>query len=198
MPPADAIEPLPEIFIPASDLAAWIRATFIDDSGPLYNPDHAHLGAALIGCLWTNVPNTRKMKGIAAQAEMPRAQGDAWTRARQEHWMREWFGDEPDFVITVDAPLAAVLTDVQFCALVEHELYHCAQATDGDGLPKFTKDGNPVFAMKGHDVEEFVGVVRRYGAVGAGIAELVEAANAGPTISTAHASWACGTCGKPA
>lgn len=60
--------------------------------------------------------------------------------------------------------------------LVEHELYHITQATDDFGAPKFNKEGQPVLKLRGHDVEEFVGVVRRYGA-SVEVQELVDAAN---------------------
>lgn len=72
-----------------------------------------------------------------------------WQKARQEQQMREWFGDEPTYLITLAA---------DYCALVEHELYHITQATDEYRAPKFTQDGLPKLYLSGHDVEEFVGV----------------------------------------
>jgi len=48
---------------------------------------------------------------------------------------------------------------------LEHELYHIVQSVDEFGAPKFNRDtGMPTLTLRGHDVEEFVGVVRRYGA----------------------------------
>ncbi|WP_267902481.1 putative metallopeptidase [Sinorhizobium meliloti] len=41
----------------------------------------------------------------------------------------------------------------------------------------------PVFTVRGHDVEEFVGVVRRYGADAAGVRAIVDAANRPPEIA---------------
>ncbi|MQV21573.1 hypothetical protein GHK65_14775 [Sinorhizobium meliloti] len=38
--------------------------------------------------------------------------------------------------------------------------------------------GAPVFTIRGHNVEEFVGVVRRYGANAAGVRAIVDAAPA--------------------
>ena len=61
-------------------------------------------------------------------------------------------------------------------------------------MPKFTQDGRPSFAIRGHDVEEFVGVVARYGATAAGVSEMVEAASRGPTIALADIAGVCGTC----
>jgi hypothetical protein len=80
---------------------------------------------------------------------------------------------------------------------VEHELYHCAQVLDLFGMPRFRRDdGKPIFAMRGHDAEEFVGVVRRYGVgvAAGGVAELVKAANEVPTVARAAIGLACGTC----
>lgn len=101
----------------------------------------------------------------------------------------------PDFIITIDAAWWLQASDAEACALVEHELYHCAQDRDEYGAPKFNKQtGRPVFAMRGHDVEEFIGVVRRYGADAAGIRALIEAAEAGPEIAAASIAQCCGTC----
>jgi hypothetical protein len=82
-----------------------------------------------------------------------------------EQQMHEWFGRIPKYIITLAADYCEQCNDLEFCALVEHELYHIAQATDDFGAPKFNKEtGQPVLKLRGHDVEEFVGVVRRYGA----------------------------------
>lgn len=89
-------------------------------------------------------------------------------------------------------------SDVNFCALVEHELYHCAQAVDEFGSPKFNAiTERPIFAIKGHDIEEFVGVVRRYG-IGtvANGKEFIEAAAREAEIAQADISQVCGNCGK--
>lgn len=189
-----------DAFVPAPDVAAFVRETLLNEDSPLWNGDHAHLAAAEIAFLWTNVPNQRQQKAIAATAEIPRPPtGNAWTKARYWIQMRDWFGwasDDIDFLITIDANWAAQASDVHFMALLDHELYHCAQATDEFGMPKFKKSGSPVFAMLGHDVEEFVGVVRRYGAqAGAGMTrELVEAANNEPEIAAADIAAVCGAC----
>ena len=66
---------------------------------------------------------------------------------------------------------------------------------DEFGAPKFNQQtGRPSFTMRGHDVEEFVGVVRRYGAEATGVRALVDAANAGPEIAAADIAQCCGTC----
>ena len=191
----------PEAFEPAPDLAHWLRVNFIDDCGPLFNPDHSHLQLASIGVLWTNVPNSRQGMTVAGTASIPKPmQGDKWTKARLLFQLGEWFGDLPDFLITLDAPICAEASDKAFCALVEHELYHCAQAVNEFGMLRFNKDsGRPIFSMRGHDVEEFVGVVRRYGASGVlspKVREMVLAAQEVPTAPEGAIRFACGTCGS--
>lgn len=182
-------------FEPSQELANWFRAVFIDEGGPLYNPDHEHLQIANIGALWTNVTNRKNGRAIVGQAErgQPMAMGK-WSKARAEQQVIQWFGEIPDFIMTIDAGYASVCSDVEWCALVEHELMHMAQETDEHGAPKFTSTGRPKFGIRGHDVEEFVGIVRRYGAGATGTAALVEAANRGPEIASASIAHACGTC----
>lgn len=197
-PPPELVDTLVAAFgfKPAPDLLEWVTATFIDPEGPLANPDHAHLAAASIGILWTGVANSRHGKRVIGQCEFkpPGGTMGKWARARAQAQIMEWFGTLPDFLLTFDAQYAAQCTDAQFCALVEHELYHCGQALDFEGLPKFSKEGIPVFALRGHDVEEFIGVVRRYGAVTEDVAALAEAAAAPPEIAAEQLLVTCGTC----
>lgn len=197
MPPADLLaDPLAPAFRPAPELANWALQTFVAECAAIENPDHAHLRHADIACLWTSKGNSRQGRRIVGQAELgePRGTMGKWPKGRAEQQLEEWFGLVPDFLLTFDAHYAAICTDAEFCALVEHELYHCGQERDGFGAPKFTQDGRPKFAMRGHDVEEFVGVVRRYGADAAGVRELIEAAKGRPEVSAASVAGACGTC----
>lgn len=183
---------------PALDLEAWARATFIDEDGALANEDHAHLRDAHLGFLWCSIPNARQMNTVVGQCETCQFQGGRWAKARQLQQLAGWFGLVPDFLITLDAGFADQASDATFCSLVEHELYHAGQERDAFGAPKFRKDGSPALTIRGHDVEEFVGVVARYG-VGAAAgqtAALVEAARLGPTIAAADLAGCCGTCGR--
>lgn len=199
LPPEDLVDPArwTARFVPAPEVIDWLRRTFVEPGGALVNPEHAHLEHAELGVLWTSVENVSKGRLVAGTAEMPsQGGGGKWSKARAAQQMREWFGGVPDFVVTLDAVRAATLDDASFCALVEHELYHCGQALDEYGAPRFTRGGAPVFAVRGHDAEEFVGVVRRYGAGAAagGVTELVEAANRPPEVAAAGIAGACGTC----
>lgn len=183
-------------FVPAPEVIGWAQTTFIDDDASLPNEDHAHLRQAKLAALWTTIPNGRQGRTIIGQAEPgePMAMGK-WRRARAEQQIVEWFGEVPDFILTFDASYAGQCTDEEFMALVEHELYHCGQERDEFGAPKFRKNtGLPAFTMRGHDVEEFVGVVRRYGADASGVRDLVEAASHEPLIARASIAQACGTC----
>ncbi|MHC2797172.1 hypothetical protein ACVINZ_006184 [Mesorhizobium jarvisii] len=194
LPPAELLEANEIKFVAAVELAQWALATFIVEEASLRNDDHRHLNQANIGALWTNVPNGRAGRSIIGQAERGLPPAGKWLRARIERQILDWFGDVPDFILTFDAHYASQCSDDEFCALVEHELYHCGQERDMFGQPKFRKSGLPAFTIRGHDVEEFVGVVRRYGADAAGVREMVDAAKAGPEIANVSIAQACGTC----
>lgn len=195
-PPGDLWERGPEAFVPDFALARWLEATFINAGGPLYNPEHNHLGQATLGVLWTNAHNSKGGMVIAGTAEMPNVSGNRWCKARSRVQIEGWFGDVPTFIITLDAVLSAEASDSAFCALVEHELYHCGQERDDYGSPKYDREGSPVFGMRSHDVEEFVGIVERYGARGVlnpKVLEMVEAARSSESV-VRGVRLACGVC----
>lgn len=139
VPPIDMIEDTAIRFEPAPDLVEWARSTFIDEKADLLNEDHAHLRFASIGALWTNVPNGRHGRRVIGQCEMGLPPAGKWSRARIELQMQQWFGEVPDFLLTFDAHYAATCSDAEFCALVEHVLYHAGQERDAFGVPKFRK-----------------------------------------------------------
>lgn len=199
VPPDAMVSGFVDRFEPAPELRDWTFATFIEDDAPLSNEDHHHLMNAEVGFLWTNCDNIRNMRIVLGQAELmpPMAMGK-WQRARAIQQIDDWFDGVPDFIITIAARAAAEMDEASFCALIEHELYHCAQAKDGYGMPKFKKSGEPSFAIRGHDVEEFVGVVARYGMNASGVSALVEAARIGPLIAAADIAGVCGTCMRAA
>lgn len=177
-------------------LGSWVRRMFIEDTGPLHNPRHAHLREASIGWLWTTAEQANRDRAVAGECQLVQPQQRKWGSARQ-HWQwRQWFGCVPDFVITISAPIAVILDDWGFCALIEHELCHAAQDIDVFGEPRFNNEGHPMFRIVTHDVEQFDDVVERYGATAAGVERMVRLANAGPTIGQAQIAAACGTCTK--
>lgn len=183
-------------FIAAPDIVEWARLTFIEDGATLHNPEHAHLQDAFIGALWTNVANRKNGRIIVGQCEMgdPMALG-RWAKAKARIQVEQWFGSIPDFILTFDAAYADQCSDIEWCALVEHELLHAAQDRDVFGAPKFSPwTGKPVWAMRGHDVQEFTSIVRRYGADAAHVREFVAAACEPPEIGAASVAHACGVC----
>lgn len=181
--------------MPAPELDEWVRAQLIAEDGAIHNPDHAHLHDADLGFLWSSAPCASKGRMVAGMAEIPAFRCNQWQKARQELQIRGWFGLMPDFIITLDAYYCQDASDPEFLALVEHELYHCAQAVDEFGAPRFNQQtGRPTFTIKGHDVEEFVGVVRRYGVTSEAVADLVVAAANKPEVSKLNIARACGTC----
>ncbi len=111
------------------------------------------------------------------------------TRATDDRLVRRGAG----LVITLAADYCSQCTDAELCALIEHELYHIAQKLDQYGAPKFTQDGLPSLTIRSHDVEEFVGVVRRYGA-SEDVQQLIDAASRPPEVAKINISRACGTC----
>lgn len=183
-------------FVPAPEIVEWARETFIEEGAPLYNPEHGHLEQANIGALWTSVANSKNGRMIVGQCETgdPMAMG-IWAKAKARIQVEQWFGLIPDFILTFDAGYAAQCSDIEFCALVEHELLHAAQARDIFGVPKFSAStGRPVWAIRGHDVQEFTSIVRRYGADAAHVRDFVDAANQRPAIGHASIAHACGVC----
>lgn len=180
--------------IPATEVQEWIHRQILSDDGGLYNPDHAHLPEADICFMWASNSFSKRGRAVLGQAEQVMLRAGGWQKARMEQQMYEWFGRVPEFVITLAADYCSQCSDLEFCALVEHELYHIAQATDDYGAPKFNKEtGLPVLTLRGHDVEEFTGVVRRYGA-SEDVQKLVDAANKPAEVAHLDIARACGTC----
>jgi len=180
-------------FVPAPEVHEWAVATFIDEGGFLANDDHEHLRDASFSFLWAASGFEKRGRYVLGQCEEVIFRSGAWQKGRQEQQMVRWYGHVPDFLITLAADYSATCSDAEFCALVEHELYHIGHARDEFGAPKFTKEGHPKLSLRGHDVEEFVGVVRRYGA-SEGVTALVKAANKPPEVAKINIARACGTC----
>lgn len=180
-------------FLPAPEVGAWVEAQMLADGGPLHNPDHQHLIGADLVFLWASQAFSKAGRTVLGQAEQVMIRAGGWQKARQEQQLIEWFGRVPAFLITLAADYCAICSDAEFCALVEHELYHVAQLPDEFGAPAFFRDGRPKLGIRGHDVEEFVGVVRRYGA-SEEVAQMVVAAKKPAEVAQINIARACGTC----
>ena len=197
-PPASLLE-LSELsdfgirLAPAPEVWEWLKSEILADTGSIHNEDHAHLLDADIRVMWASAAFAKKGRTVVGQAEQVAFRAGGWQKARMEQQMFDWFGCVPTYIITLAADYCAQCSDADFCALVEHELYHIAQAKDQYGAPKFTQEGLPKLEMRGHDVEEFVGVVRRYGA-SPDVQALVDAANSPAEVGKLNIARACGTC----
>lgn len=180
--------------IPADGVYDWVYQNIIAETGAIHNPDHIHLDGADIAFMWAQHGFTKKGRTVLGQAEEVMFRAGGWQKSRMEQQMNEWFGHQPDYIITLAADYCSQCSDLDFCALIEHELYHIAHETDEFGAPKFYKEtGTPKLCLRGHDVEEFVGVVRRYGA-SADVQAMVDAANKPAEVAHLNVARACGTC----
>ncbi|PRD13102.1 putative metallopeptidase [Pantoea coffeiphila] len=179
--------------IPAPEIGEWVQSQILSVDGNLHNPDHGHLIDADLRFMWASSAFAKQGRTVLGQAESVMMRVGGWQKARMEQQMYEWFGEVPKFIITLAADFCVQCTDLEFCALVEHELYHIAQQVDEFGAPAFTREGQPKLTMRGHDVEEFVGVVRRYGASD-DVQQLIDAAAERPEVAKLDIARACGTC----
>lgn len=175
----------------------WAREHIFSPEGAIHNPDHLHLLDGDIAFMWAPCGFTKQMRKVLGQCEQVMIREGGWKGARQEQQFFDWFGYTPEYLITLDASFCATCSDADFCALVEHELYHIAHALDEFGAPKFSRSGKPKLKLRGHDVEEFVGVVRRYGST-EDVQRLIEAAKHVPEVGKLSIAHACGTCIKAA
>lgn len=194
MPPASVGDTT--YFQPAPEVHAWVRETVLAEAGLLHNPEHQHLIDADLEFLWAAEGFAKQGRSVIGTAEQVTFRAGGWQKIRQEVQMHQWFGRAPTYLITLDAAYCRSCSDTDFCALVEHELYHVGHARDEFGAPAFKKDGTPKLFLRGHDVQEFVSVVARYGTGGPDsyVAKMVRAANKGPTVAHSHIAGACGTC----
>ncbi len=185
---------------PAPDLMNWVITNFLTIGGPLHNPDHDHIAELLhdneefLAFAWASSACVAKKRMVLGQCEKVMFNQGGWKKARQEQQMRDWFGYVPTYLITIDASYCDQATDRDFCALIEHELYHIGVERDEDGEPLYSDmTGLPKHYLAGHDVEEFVGVVKRWGA-DESVKRLLEVAKQAPFVSDVNISKCCGTC----
>lgn len=183
-------------FLPAPNVNWWIENTFLNPDSPLFNEEHLHLLSANIKFLYTNVQNVKQGRRILGTTETPMIRGGKWQKERQLLQFREWFGtDNFDFLITLDANYCVTASDIEFFALLDHELYHCGHAKDAFGQPKFSRDtGKPKLFLRGHDIEEFLGIYRRYGTFDEASKEITQIGIMGGELNSMEIAKMCGTC----
>lgn len=192
-PPAELVASELPAFLPAPEVGKWFAAHVLDDEGSLHNPEHKHLREADIAYLWASGSIQKQGRTVLGTCEQVAIRAGGWQKQRQESQFLQWFGYVPTFLITLAGSYCAECGDAEFAALLEHEHYHIGQKMDEFGAPAFTKEGYPKLGIRGHDVEEFVGVVRRYGP-SPDVRRLLEAAAGAPEVATANIAASCGTC----
>lgn len=160
---------------------SYRRPTTADDLPATYAakllklPEFEHLrdGEAYIEWLFRLEPERRGGRDVLGTVHMPQVQGqlkDVFL------WMlTELFGRLPDFLVVLDLEYWEACDARLREILVYHELCHAIQKVDREGSPRFDEEGRPVWGLRGHDVEEFSAVVRRYGAWNPDIKEFLAA-----------------------
>lgn len=109
---------------------------------------HPHLKEANILYLFTNQKRKRCDKVVLGTAQK--------LSALQRYLSGANGATECDFIILFGRREWADLDDAQRRALVDHELCHCVRV-------KYDDDGDPVWGLRAHDVEEFREVIERHG-----------------------------------
>ncbi|EJD6712439.1 putative metallopeptidase [Acinetobacter baumannii] len=197
MPPEWLFEMDTPNFVPAPELWEWIRKVFLDPKSKLFNPDHMHLRSFRypdIAVMWARSGFKKQGRQVIGTTEKVMFNVGGWRKARQEQQMRDWFGFVPTYLITVDASFCERANDTEFCYLLEHELYHIGVMRDEDGEIVYSdSSGLPKHYLAGHDVEEFIGVVKRYGP-SKNVKRLIEVAKNPPFVSNLDISKCCGNC----
>lgn len=186
--PESVMEPCPEVY-------EWAYSTFLDTGSELYNKAHEHLADAFLGFVWTNVSNQKSGKRVLGTCQVGEPQGGTpWAKARQYEQLTRWFGLIPAFVITLDAVWLSTARPEQICALVEHELHHAFYKVDEFGQPMLDDEDGYRWTIRPHDVEEFVGVVERYGAWNEDLERMKVAMSNEPLFGRVKLDGICGSC----
>jgi hypothetical protein len=122
---------------------------------------HLRVGEPVIVFLMRADPKAKGTKTIIGQMCLPRFMG---TLASVATWLlARACGGVPDFLMLIDKSWWRIATLHQRHALIHHELMHADHARDKDGEPKFHDNGDPMWAIREHDIEEFNDTVERFG-----------------------------------
>ena len=128
--------------------------------------------------LYRIAPKIKAGRIVLGTMMLPTVQGQL--KDLFEQMLAQWLGRMPHFICIIDQEWWMQATPLQREALIFHELLHVQQERDRYGDPKYDRDGNPVFALVGHDVEAFNLEVERYGAWKDDIAAFIAAAGRAP------------------
>ena len=193
---------------PALDLEAWVQREILAEDRPLSIYEHAHLREhnARVCFLWTTEVEARQGRRTLGTCQLGRPTGRAWPQAQRRAQLVDWFGAVPDFLIVLDALHAshalATGRPENLLAVIDHELSHAGIKLDAYGERQFDRvTDEPTWAVMPHPVEEFPGVVRRWGIAATGVGTMAEAIDHvrahGPDIAPASLDGLCGTCRAP-
>lgn len=138
---------------------------------------HLEEGEANIHFLLVSEPVVKQGKQILGAVHIPKVQGQLKGVFR---WLlADAFGGVPDFLVLLDATFWKYGNDRDREILMYHEMCHMVHAEDREGEPRYDEDGNPVWGLVGHDIEDFNAVVRRYGIYSEDLRRFVDAAMVG-------------------
>lgn len=140
-------------------------------------PEHEHLARyePAVGFIIRQEPKIKAGRAILGTCFMPRVNGELsglfdWSLGKT-------FGFFPDFLVMLDGHFWFNVSDREREIRMFHEMMHMAIAVDQYGALKFNRlTGDPVWALIGHDIEEFNAVVARYGEWTPEIRSFLEAA----------------------
>jgi hypothetical protein len=127
-----------------------------------------------VGFLYRVEAKVKAGRQVLGQCMIPTVQGEL--KPLFEQLLFTWLGGPVQFLIVLDRDWWLENDEFSRMALLEHEMCHVKQELNKDGDLKFDRDGNPVFGIVGHDVEEFNYIVRKYGAWKGDIAAFISAA----------------------
>lgn len=145
--------------------------------------EHLKAGEARIEFLMRGHEQIFAGRRVLGTCHLPRVQG----RLKDVFiWMlEEKFGELPDFLIELDMTYwLDEAGEREREILIYHELMHADQAVDKFGTPRFDQEGRPTWRIRGHDVEEFSSVVRRYGSWSDELRAFIASAEEGNLVSS--------------
>lgn len=141
----------------------------------MQHPTHAHLAENEItfGWLMRTTPKLKSGKVTLGSIHDTKTMAQGGFKDLFTMMLERLLGTAPQYVVVLDAGFWSDADDTRKEALVWHELAHAQHAVDQYGAPRFDRDGNPVYALTGHDIEAFRSEVERFGAWTPEISEFI-------------------------
>lgn len=115
--------------------------------------DAAAIGAILVEAVHDHLQ--RASIAYVFREKMKTRDKSVWGKASKASGELEFFNGY-DFVIKINWMVWRGLSDLQKVALIDHELSHCGHEIED-------KTGDDKWVMLSHDIEEFSGIVQRWG-----------------------------------